>query len=344
MYDKEQLLKGIRNPGSAWGEIKKQSINQSRNISYSGINKGGLFREINKDSNFGLVLNRARYVFDDWGPATYPFLVKKLIKELDPIIISSQRIYNLHYDKLDYIFSLEPGYSAPKISYKDEHDHTLLVFTSDPNNKTDWFKSYVENNHVDYILCPYYEPFQYYFPTISESKLVHFPWCVPKQFIINDDQISYHGDSEITIYGSSGYEFYKDRDWCRSFSFVNNYHYSRDKKVGSRKEYYDWLRNFDAMIAAHSNEKKWRYIIGKYFEIPAGGALLFAQEFSDLNRVGISEDNAIIFNRENFEHKAKTYLDNPSAYMEKRKKGVELMRSRHTVNDRLLLIKELFGV
>jgi spore maturation protein CgeB len=79
----------------------------------------------------------------------------------------------------------------------------------------------------------------------------------------------------------------------------------------------------------------------KYFEIPATGALLFAQETDDLNRLGFKDmDNCVVFNRRNFVKKVQDYLAAPERYLTIRERGKELIGTTHSLSVRLDLLEE----
>jgi hypothetical protein len=84
------------------------------------------------------------------------------------------------------------------------------------------------------------------------------------------------------------------------------------------------------------------YLVMKYFEIPAAGTLLLANETEDLKKVGfrphehfvpITQDNAI--------SQIADCLSNPDKYQKIRKQGMEFVRSNHSIKNRIKLIKEI---
>jgi len=335
----QKARKAIYNPIIAKRVAKQKAVN----FSYIPRNKKKAFEQRNKQSRVGLVLNWALHVRGDWTVAEYPFFIEKFIERFDPLIITSQKMYDKHKGHLDNIFAFGArNNKGHTLEYHSEQ--TILLFASDPNNKPEWLHSYIEKNNIDYTLTPYYQPFLHYLPNFDESKLVHFPWAIPSEFIIEPDSINYHGDSYLAITGARGSEIYEIRDWCRSQSDVKSFQTSgHQNRRFSHAEYYKWLRQFDAMIAAGSFKKQWQYLFAKYYEIPAAGSLLFAQSANDLDRAGFSKRNCAIFDsKKEFIAMKEAYLDSPEDHCETRRRGAKLISNQHTISDRLELIDGLF--
>jgi len=114
-----------------------------------------------------------------------------------------------------------------------------------------------------------------------------------------------------------------------------------ENKLFTDEEYYAWLRGHDAIIAAGSEDPVYRLTTPKYFEIPASGALLFAQKTDDLDTLGFRHrENCIIFTRDTFEDQAREYLKDPGRYIRIREAGRELIRQRHALSARLDFLEE----
>lgn len=299
-------------------------------------------RQINKKSEYGLVIDWKFHSQNRWVCAQSPYLVRALIEEFDPIVISSQFMYEWHKKKLRYIISLEPGWAAPKIKYDKCQGHVIGVFVSDPHNKTNWFEEYIYNNSIDYVFSYYYYPFLYYFPHFDLERLIHVPWAMPDEFCVEPDSISYRCQRELHIFGASGGEGYETRQWCRQFPFVEDHSNSGvENKVMSDKEFFHWTRRFDAIIAAGSLDEKYRLVTPKYFEVAASGSLLFAQYCDDLELLGFRDDNCVIFDKHTFQDKAMDYMHDPIKYMDIRIAGCRLIQKRHKISDRVEMIRKL---
>lgn len=311
------------------------------NIAHPIINTKTYIRNNNNPSTIALVVNWGFHYFDQWPVAEYPFLIKAIINRFDPLIIPCQRAYERNKHKLDTVIALEPDqWMAPRIEYDTSCDHEIGIITGHPHSKTEWFPEYIQSNEIDHIFSRYYHPFIHYFPELGSERLVHFPWSVPEEFVVDPEDIECYDQTDIHIFGTYGHEMYTTREDIREYSFVNtSMRYETGHTVSKPlgyEDYYRWCRNFDAMIAAGSFEPKYQYTFAKYFEIPASGSLLFAQYCDDLDRLGFDDTNCMIFKSlDSFENMANNYLQEPSEYISIREKGAELIASRHTVSHRI---------
>lgn len=297
-------------------------------------------RNIKNKSDIGLVINWHFHLKNKWVSAFSPFLVDALIQEFNPIIISSQNEYKIYKNILRIIISMEPGWAAPMLKYDNNLRQIKLVFVSDPHNKTDWFQKYVEDNSVNYVLSFYKEPFFYHFKNFPENRFVHFPWAVP------DSLISYHTisvrNNEVAIFGGKDSEAYDIRNWCREQPYIINYKYSGvENKILTNAEYYVWLRNFDAIVAAGSSNPVYDLVTPKYFEIASAGALLVGQYCKDLDILGFNENNALIFTKNDFSEKIKHFKAHPKDFLTIRENGRNLIKQKHKLSDRINLIKKI---
>ncbi|RKD98053.1 glycosyltransferase family protein [Halopiger aswanensis] len=300
--------------------------------------------QVDKSSRYGLVLNWGLKRRGEWTVAEYPYFINQFIDRFDPIIITTQRLYERKAEELDNIFAFGArNNKGPTLDYLDE-DHTVLLFASDPNTDPEWFYEYIHQNNVDRVLSPVYDPFFHWMPQLEEDRLEFFPWAVPSEFVLSPEEVQFRGNEEIHLTGASGSEVYKMRDWCRQQDYIIDYDNSgHQNRIFEHDEYYQWLRNFDCMVAAGSLDPEWQYLFGKYFEIPAAGALLFAQYSNDLARAGFTNDNCLIFNsKEEFASQAHQYLSDPESYLEKRRRGTRLIKENHTISHRIDTVDRLF--
>ena len=294
-----------------------------------------------KDSDVGLVLNWNFHRNNRYVCAVDPYFVQGLIDAFEPVIISTQRQYDACKESLNYVLSPKPGWAAPMLDYDTQQDHEIGIFVSDPHNSKTWVPEFVAENEIEYVFSYYYHPFLKHMPESVHDKLVHLPWAIPEKFLVDPDAITYQNQDELHLFGASGSEAYDTRDWCRQFHFVRSHENSGvQNPVMSDREYFDWLTEFDAMIAAGSLSEKYQLVTPKYFEIAGAGSLLFAQYCDDLEQLGIDDSNAVIFDKENFKERSQQYLENPEQYLDRRRRGAELIRERHTIADRIETIRE----
>lgn len=338
-YDLGSIRRAISDPDRALEEFQRlYELHVERHL----YNELKYHTEKDASSQYGFVIHWNQYKQGRLGIAQTPFFVEAFVDEFDPVVLTTQRSYEYHKNHLDAIFMYMPGGRAPLIEFDSDQDHTICALLGDPHSDIERRENYVIQNDIEYVLTQYYSPFKRHFSRWDEYKLVHFPWAMPESFIIDADEISLD-DRRLVVLGDAGGEPYETREWCSEFPFVSDPH--RDtfaNKTYSRGGYYEWLRNFDAVVAANSLSDDFRYVTAKFTEIPAAGALLFAQFSEDLSRMGFSEENCVIFTKDDFERKAKDYLDDPEAYLDRRRRGAELIAERHTISDRIQTIAELF--
>lgn len=340
-YTLNEFRRGIRDPR----KMRRELVHWVNQLRYTGSNIWKEVHQYDKDSTYGLVLNWGLHERDHWTAAWYPFFVKRFVEYFDATIITSQRSYKRKADDLEYIFAFgSRNKKGPTLSYDTDLDQTVLLFVSDPHNRSEFLERYINDNEIDRVVSPYYQPVLYHLPGLEEERLEHFPWPVPEKFVVDPQEIEYRGDNVLRVSGAGGSEAYELRDWVREQPMVEGYQNSgTQNKVMSNQEYYEWLRNFDCQVAAGSLKEHWQYVVPKYYEIAAAGSLLFAQYCRDLERLGFDESNSVIFHsHEEFTEKAEAYLKDPEAYLDRRRRGAELVAERHTIGNRLDQIDALF--
>lgn len=297
-------------------------------------------KQLKNRSDVGLVIDWRFHTQKRWVSIFMPYLVQSFIDKYSPHIISSQLEYDLFKKKLKFIISMEPGWAAPRLKYDGKIEQVKCVIVSDPHNKTEWFADYVQENGIDYVLSLYRSPFFYHFPNFPQEKFVHFPWAVPDTFISeNPLKIRLTG---VAIFGGRNSDAYDVRNWCRQQLGVQDFYFSGvESKILTDKSYFDWLGKLDAVIAAGSSLPKYDLVTPKYFEIPAVGALLFAQNCQDLDELGFNDENAIVFRQGDFLDHLHAYKKDPESFIPIRYRCRELIRCRHKVSDRIKQLENL---
>lgn len=295
----------------------------------------------NTEGPYGLVINWNFHKKNKWVSALSPYLVNAIVKEFNPIIISNQFTYFRHKNKLKYIISMEPGWAAPYIKYDIKIDAKKAVFYSDPHYKPKERFEYFNLNGFNYVFSYYNNPFFYHFKKFPKRKFVHLPWAVPDEFLSYHDLIPQNDD--VIIFGGKNSPAYDVRNWCRDQPYIINYHNSGvENKKMSDAEYFQWLTNFNAVVAAGSSDPKFDLVTPKYFEIASSGALLICQYCKDLDDLGFDNKNSIIFTtKEELLDKIFKYKNNPESYIHIRKAGRKLIRDKHKISDRIRRIKAI---
>lgn len=296
-----------------------------------------LFNNEEEDKDVALVINWSFHKQGKWVSIFAPNLVDAFLSQFDPIIIESQRDYDRNKRRLKFIFSMEPGWAAPTLRYDPSAGHVVGVMASDPHNKVGWFQKYVEENHINLVFSQYYSPFVHHFPSFPLEKLVHFPWAVPDRYMTEGDVDVYN--NRVAAFGARNSGAYDIRNWCKEQDGVERFDHSGvENKRFTDDEYFCWMKNYGAIIAAGSSRPEFDLVTPKYFEIPSSGALLFGQQCKDLARLGFDESNMLIFNKRDFLDKLKLFKRAPERYHELRKAGRSLVRDRHLISNRIELI------
>lgn len=296
-----------------------------------------------KNSEIGLVIDFKKHKDKKWTSALSSYLIEELIKKFDPHIITNQFDYFRKKNKLRYIISLEPGWAAPKIDYDVTRTCIKAVFYSDPHYQTKRRFDYFSNNEFDFVFSYYYSPFFFHFENFPEEKFVHLPWAIPEQFV-NKSALNLK-NTDIVIFGAQNNDAYDVRNWCRMQEGVKNFSNSGvENKIMTDEEYFKWLAQFDAIVAAGSSRPEFDLVTPKYFEIAASGSLLIGQECKDLEKLGFNDKNALIFNKNNFNDKLKLYRSDPEKFLKMRFNGRELIKSKHLLSHRIETIKKTLKI
>jgi len=88
----------------------------------------------------------------------------------------------------------------------------------------------------------------------------------------------------------------------------------------------------------------YKYPLTKYYEIPATGSLLLADESEDLKRVGfIPNKHYVPITKVNAIDKIKHCLENPEDYMDIRKSGMKYVHENHSLKNRMLDLEKIFN-
>lgn len=109
--------------------------------------------------------------------------------------------------------------------------------------------------------------------------------------------------------------------------------------VYTRERYAELLYCHFCGVATSS---RFNYVVAKYFEIPATGALLLANEVPDLKKLGfIPGVHYVAISEENALDKIDECLNNPEAFTEIRIAGMEFVRENHSVRNRFEQLKRV---
>jgi hypothetical protein len=126
--------------------------------------------------------------------------------------------------------------------------------------------------------------------------------------------------------------------------YYTGYDYESDQCIGGA-----YAKRINSYRAAFTDSAIYRYVVAKYFEIPATGALLFADDAvrGPLQELGFIENRHYVpLSKENLEEQIQYVLDkrNHEELDEIRRRAQELVWERHKTSDRARQINEACSV
>jgi len=176
------------------------------------------------------------------------------------------------------------------------------------------------------------------------KKVVWVPHSASTDFAVPYNQ---QPENAIFLSGATG-NYYPLRDRMKALSlagaypivchdhpgYYTGYDYDRNEDVGR-----GYAMRINRYRAGFTDSSKFHYVLAKYFEIPATGALLVADDSvsGPLRQLGFVEhEHYVPVNAANLEEKIAFVLDekNHDALDEVRKRGYELVWDRHQTIDR----------
>lgn len=123
----------------------------------------------------------------------------------------------------------------------------------------------------------------------------------------------------------------------RHFVYKNATNIDRKKAVGDK--YAELLNSYFCCVTSTSIFK---YALAKHFEIPAAASLLLTNDSEDLTMAGfIPNKHYVSVTKKNVLKKISHCLENPTEYEHIRKKGMQLVRKKHSVVNRIERLKEI---
>jgi hypothetical protein len=200
------------------------------------------------------------------------------------------------------------------------------------------------------VLSTYAYRFDDFYPEFCRTKpLVWVPHAASPDFMLDFNR---RPENAILLSGAVS-PFYPLRQRMRRLydrsayainllehpGYLRAYDYERDECVGRR-----YARAIRRHRAAFTDSTKEHYVIAKFFEIPAAGALLLADDAGGrLRELGfVAGEHYVRATAENLEERVRYVLDerNRAQVDEIRRRGQKLVRARHRTADRARLIDE----
>lgn len=194
-------------------------------------------------------------------------------------------------------------------------------------------------------LPAYFQAFLYYNPSYT-GRFVWQPHAVADSFI-SARPIKFAGNDKIDAIGAvSSSNIYSLRKWIAEQKNVNviikRQHRTKYVAYGWQKGFIDFLSKSDAVVV--SSCVRAPYIVAKYFEVPASGALLFAQKTAELKYLGFEHmKNCVLFTAQNFNALAEEYISSRTdkRWLSIREAGRSLIRERHVISKRLDTLEKI---
>jgi hypothetical protein len=206
----------------------------------------------------------------------------------------------------------------------------------------------------DAVLATYAYAFESFFPDLArEKEVVWVPHAASPDFLI---QLNERPLNAVLLSGAVN-QYYPLRQRLKALherspervaylphpGYHCGYDYERDARVGR-----GYARTLHRHRACFTDSLKYGYVVAKYFEIPATGALLLADRSvgEHLTKLGFVEGvHYLPVSGEDMEEKVEFVLDeaNHAALDDIRRAGQALVWERHKTADRAKLIDEVCG-
>ncbi|MDT5063224.1 MAG: hypothetical protein QOH63_3683 [Acidobacteriota bacterium] len=204
----------------------------------------------------------------------------------------------------------------------------------------------------DTILCCYAYTFDRFYPQLSGLKrMAWVPHSASPDFMLRYND---HPENAILLSGSLEYHYpfrelmkrLHERQsypitYHRHPGYGSNFDYDKDGDVGPG--YAAKINNYRACF---TDSSRYNYVVAKYFEIPATGSLLLADNavVGELKELGMIEHSHYLpVTSDDLEEKVHYVLDekNHEELDEIRRRGQKLIWERHKTSDRARLIDEI---
>jgi len=188
------------------------------------------------------------------------------------------------------------------------------------------------NRGVEFIICSTKAGFyKYIAPELgekAETMFIHIP-ATPAfkscDIPLNERKISILGNG--VTWDVDGLGCYDFRIWAHKQDEVTVVkHTLRDKTTPNGKHYDKLLKQYAGAIALNDY-----FPCAKYFEIPLAGCVTFAQYHEEYKELGFEDYKTCIYvDRNNFNERARAFLDNPEVFQPIADAGRKLVEENYT--------------
>lgn len=199
---------------------------------------------------------------------------------------------------------------------------------------------------ADKILCSYDYAFKKLWPKYV-NKYEFFPQFFSPYSDFKKLEINQHPINKCLLSGAMGNFYYPLRTHILNhihkapISYLPHPGYTRKEHPGAKigYEFVKEIHNHACAIATSSNLN---YVVVKYFEIPATGCLLLANQTPDLIKLGFKNGiHYIEIDRKNCLDKIKYVVEHPKEFEKIRQAGRELVLEHHSEINRFNKLKEI---
>ncbi|MBP1995571.1 glycosyltransferase [Paenibacillus eucommiae] len=203
------------------------------------------------------------------------------------------------------------------------------------------FHSFVKENHIDLVFTHYRDSFSAYFPEFH-NQARWLPNHVYEPVFHNyklERTIKYLMMGKINNYlYPLREEIFNNMNQIDGFVSHKHPGYKWFSKKSAKSKFLD--ENYAMEISRAkiflTCGSKYDFAVGKYFEVPACGTLLLASDFPELRDLGfVDKENFVRIDKDNFMERAYYYLMHKEERNHIRKKGFDLVHSRHTTRIRV---------
>lgn len=255
-------------------------------------------------------------------------------EDIDADVIIFYDVHATHHIRIDGI----KNHSAIKMEY-----------VSDPNQEEmqGTFRQFNRNIHklgrkqrverffereLKYIICPFRKGYHYWLGEFlgndADDMLLWFPLAPTidnvaiTPFLSRNQQVLGNGAT-----WDGGKHIYDFRRWAFEKDYITVVsHWIQDKKTPSGQDYIKFLSQYAGVLALHDY-----FPVPKYFEIPYAGCLTFAQHYDEYEELGFKDyETCIYVNKDNFEERVKTFLNDINGHQKIADAGRKLMEENYT--------------
>jgi len=202
----------------------------------------------------------------------------------------------------------------------------------------------------DLIICPYHSAFMEKWPEYAD-KYEFFPHFFAPHNRFAGLDFNETPKRKALLSGGTFHSVYPMRSdierECganKTIDILRHPGYHTGRGV-TRDAYAKMIHEYFSGIATAS---VYKYVVAKYFEIPATGSLLFGERIDDLDMLGfVPGEHYIPITKEDSIDVINECCANPKKYTEIRKAGMKFVRKNHSINNRIIqleeMIKEVLG-